>query len=264
MGILKKITGEYFKEAARTEDGKVVELLGHKVVVPVEFEEGRFEMNDGSFFDKINKLTTIGRMRSMSLFIDTKAVHGSLFINGPAWLSKRTIIPTGSNYSLVIDNYESLRNGEFTKFIMREIDESEYNTIVDFLKKMLSEKYIMKKDNNFGIQLVSEKELMDRVLQPLLGKRLDEKEFDRCLKTPFAKFKKEFGKVLGYVNPKSKFTGYFKSKYDFAGVFMSVWNSKEDNLNLHAIALSDAMRDWWRDELIRMEKEGVEKYFNLK
>ena len=42
MGILKKLTEEYFKETLRNEDGKFLDVDGYRAVVPPDFEERDF------------------------------------------------------------------------------------------------------------------------------------------------------------------------------------------------------------------------------
>lgn len=42
MGVLQKITKEYFGDEAREEDGKFIEVRGFNVLVPIDFDEEKF------------------------------------------------------------------------------------------------------------------------------------------------------------------------------------------------------------------------------
>lgn len=42
MGVIKKLTDEYFEKTPREEDGKYIEIDGCRILVPPEFDEDRF------------------------------------------------------------------------------------------------------------------------------------------------------------------------------------------------------------------------------
>lgn len=249
MGVLKNITNEYFGESARTEDGKVTEIFGHKVVVPKNF-------GDQYFMEKVQQIFTIGRIATKDCFLKDDEINKL----NPAYI---IVIGTDSEYSLVINTYKVLKNGFFTHIIMKDIEESTFNDVVDFLSDMLSKRKIVERGVCFGIPILSEDEIVEKISEPLMAKHLGRQKFERCLKAPFKKFAAEFDEVLKSGKPKSKFLGYFDTEKGVRDVVVTICKDRDSNMNFDAIALSDKMIKWWERELNTIEKDGVDKYFNL-
>ena len=174
MGILKKLTDEYFGDTIRNEDGKYLYVDGCKVIVPIDFDEKMF-------LDKVQK--TLSHMNCTFYSSETaKKYKGSVEIE------------CGNEYSMLCYTYSTLSQ-HISKYGLRlVIDETLYDSVIKYLRHIMKDLDIVENKisgfTDYYIVIIDEKSFpdIDKVIK--FG---ENSEFSKL----YEKFKKEFKEIVG-------------------------------------------------------------------
>lgn len=136
MGILKKLTEEYFKETLRNEDGKFLDVDGCRVVVPSDFEERDF-------------LKCVQRVVDMSScrFLNEKLPNNEYIIP----------IEYKNNWYMSMYTFEGmLLAAKRYNYDIDGINDTLYNSVIEYLKH-ISKDVELERRNEMCIKLFDKK-----------------------------------------------------------------------------------------------------------
>ena len=141
MGVLKKLTDEYFGDTVRIEDGKKITVHGCDVIVPVIWDEKDF----------LKSVENVLSEDNISEFISEYSYR-------QIDKSKDTIIECGNSYHLFIAKYDEIIDEGY--LTIEEIpNETTYNSIIKFLTYIVKDVDIDTDRNENYIRLTGEDEI---------------------------------------------------------------------------------------------------------
>ncbi len=153
MGILKKLTDEYFNETLRNEDGKFLDVDGCRVVVPLSFEEKDF-------------LESVQKIISCYCYFD-------IFIKYEDKKDKYTNIECKGGLNMFIYSFENCV--KYYKNIFNEdINKTMYDSIVKYLEHIMKDVKVIKYRNLNYIELSKnipgDKDFLSKILKELCSR----------------------------------------------------------------------------------------------
>jgi hypothetical protein len=226
MGILKKLTDEYFGDTVRSEDGKKITVHGCDVIVPVIWDENDF----------LKSVETV-------LFEDTITE----FVDG-YWYkridtSKSTNIECGNSYHLCISKYDEIIDEEY--LTTEEIpNETTYNSIIKFITYIVKDVVIDTEHNKDYIRLTGEGKIDDAFFTDDLGEFEIQNAYDDLI----TYFLEDFGEKANIKQDDLHSIEYRGSTLNLPIEFKTLLYARE-------------MIKWWDDTLSEIEKQGSKRYF---
>ena len=226
MGVLKKLTDEYFGDTVRIEDGKKITVHGCDVIVPVIWDEKDF----------LKSVENVLSEDNISEFI-------SEYWYRQIDKSNDTIIECGNSYHLFIAKYDEIIDEGY--LTIEEIpNETTYNSIIKFLTYIVKDVDIDTDRNEDYIRLTGEGEID----YALYGDDLDEFQIQNAYDDLIDCFLGEFGK-----------------KADISRDDLYLIQYRECTLNLpvefKTLLYASEMIEWWNNILSAIKKQGPKKFF---
>lgn len=226
MGVLKKLTDEYFGDVVRNEDGKKITVHGCDVIVPPNWDEEDF-------------------LKSVELVLteDNIAEFVSEYWYRQTDTSKNTNIECGNSYHLCISKYDEIIDEDY--LTTEDIpNETTYNSIIKFLTYIVKDVDIDTERNKDYIRLTGEGEIDDALFRD----DLDEFEMQNAYDDLIAYFLEDFGEKAN-IRPDDLYSIQYR----------------ETTLNLpiefETLLYAREMIEWWNKTLSEIKKQGPKRYF---
>lgn len=225
MGVLKKLTDEYFGNTMRIEDGKYADIAGHRVIIPVNFNADEFleEFKKPGFY-----------------FFYTKEYNKQE--------DENHIMIRGGEKSVVdlrMYNWETLCENNFINDI---INEKMFNSFVNLLKEEMSEIEI---DENGNSILCRECDLDE------LFKDTDFTKYD-YLPIIMGEFDNKFKKI----KPKMSKMCVIHTLGENSYIVIPVMSMSA--IQIESVVYSSMMRKWFSNKIEKIKKIGQKEYISKK
>ncbi len=242
MGILKKITDEYFEKVLRNEDGKYLNVMGCNVIVPMYYDEEDFLDVVEEFTNTLSSYTT----QNISFRTDDDINEDAIQIE------------CGNGYMEIETDYN-----HFLKFYKNEfkkdMNENLFNSIIKFLRHISKDVDIVFVDGKSNIMLVNEDDFYNKFLEFFSDNEYEEKKED-CLNTLVNMFFKEFESKAHIIRNEFEFS--YGDNYG-EQITMRLFNYS-DIFQFKTLLYAKEMKQWWDDTLNEIEMDGIETFFDLK
>lgn len=239
MGVLKKLTDEYFEKTLRKEDGKYIEVRGFKAVVPHNFNEEMFLESVEDVFSKSN--TAFLRQQSGMITDDD------------------VVLPVGKDMRgrmyMVSDPIEEYRDK-----LYYDMSDEQIKSVFKFIQFMLDGVEMDKTGAQTVVVLVGEGKIHNKIEYPLYELGVDDYTvkdwYDYLVETFVERFKEKNGNTT-----KSDLTTitYYEST-------LNIYIADSDHTNdlmIHNLLYAKEMVKWWNDVFDEIEKYGVKEFFGL-
>lgn len=239
MGILKKLTDEYFEKELRTEDGKYINALGCKVLVPIDFTED-------DFFVLLNEaITDYDGEAIFSYDRDIKDYDDDEYEK----------VKCGHNNYLV---YPKLKNAD----INFNITEKQYDSVKKFLEYIFEVAQIETHNYEEKLILVSESDQYYKFGYKFYEAGIDDNNgyiendcWDLLMDDFLTSFEEKVDIGRGDIE-------YFSYNNMGSNVCINI-QSPSKSLYFFALKYSREMTEWWKKVLDKIDEMGVKEYFGL-
>ena len=226
MGVLKKLTDEYFGDTVRIEDGKKITVHGCDVIVPVIWDEKDF----------LKSVENVLSEDDIFEFI-------SEYVYRRIDKSKDTIIECGNSYYLFIAKYDEIIDEGY--LTIEEIpNETTYNSIIKFLTYIVKDVDIDTKRDVDYIRLTDE----DEIDNALYGDDLDEFQMQNAFDNLIDVFLEDFGEKAEISRDDLYSIQYRGTTLNLPVEFKTLLYARE-------------MIEWWNNTLSAIEKQGPKRFF---
>ena len=226
MGVLKKLTDEYFGDTVRIEDGKKITVHGCDVIVPVIWDEKDF----------LKSVENVLSEDNISEFI-------SEYVYRRIDKSKDTIIESGNSYYLFIAKYDEIIDEGY--LTIEEIpNETTYNSIIKFLTYIVKDVDIDNNRNENYIRLTGE----DEIDNALYMDDLDEFQIQNAYDDLITYFLEVFGK-------KANISQNDLHSIQYSGTTLNL------PVEFETLLYAREMIEWWSNTLSEIEEQGPKRYF---
>ena len=221
MGILKKLTDEYFEKTLRNEDGKYLYVDGCKVIVPMDFDEKMF-------LEKVQK--TLSHM-NCDFYLSNNAKNN---------IEKEYVsIKCGNEYSMLCYTYSTLLQ-HISKYGLRlVINETLYNSVIKYLRHIMKNLDIVEDKiheiTDYYIVIIDEKHFPD------IEKIIQFGENSKLSKL-YESFTEKFIKIIG-----SGDDIYIKRKSILLKVKDFMFS-----VDLNKMRHVEELREWWIKECTKI------------
>lgn len=226
MGVLKRITDEYFGDIVRSEDGKKITVHGCDVIVPPNWDEEDF-------------------LKSVKVVLTEAGV--AEFVS-EYWYRKldtslSTNIECGNSYHLCVTKYDEIVDEEYltTEDIPNKIT---YDSIIKFLTYIVKDVDIDTKDNKDYICLTGEGDIDD----VLYIDDLDEYEIENAYDELIDYFLKTFGEKANII-------------YDDLYTITYMGTTLNVIIEFETLLYAREMIEWWHETLSEIKEQGPKRYF---
>lgn len=239
MGILKKLTDEYFEKELRTEDGKFMEVMGCKVLVPVDFTEDDFFILLNEAIADYDGETIFSYYRDINDYDDDEYEK----------------VKCGYNNYIV---YPKLKNAD----INFNVTESQYDSVKKFLKYIFEVAQIETHDYKEKLILVDEGTQYYKFHYKFYEAGIDDNNGyieDDCWDLLVEDFLTDFEKKADIGRGDIE---YFSYNNMGSNVCINI-QSPSKSLFFSALKYSREMTEWWKKVLDKIDEMGVKEYFGL-
>lgn len=232
MGVLKKITDEYFEKGLRNEDGKFLDIGGCRVVVPNEYTEEKF-------LRKANEV-----LKAMFVYFKKKENVNDEDVRE----CERVEMKNG--YVMLFDSYDF-----FVKHTseIKDFDEGMYKSIKKFLTYFMGDVSFSETiGQTDGIELV-EKEDMDKMVSFFKREGL-EKEINTFTMMKTHDFLRNFKEKMDLERIDIDF---FKHGYS-KNIVLHLRDIVQ-NPSIYRIRYAKEAVEWWKKEVVDADIETIRK-----
>lgn len=237
MGVLKNLTDEYFKNSARTEDGKYIDFYGVKVLVPADYDT----------YDFLKKV---------------ESIYTESFKYGVVWLAdedtdqkSKIKLESGNRYMFIPDfeEFKQISHKEENE----DVDWKLYDSYVFILEQFLKGVELMKNTNWPCIVLQD----IDFIYNELSdnGDIDNGYEIEEVMEKTIDDFFNEFTKKADII--KDEFHITITHEYKCI-IFMDLTNGSS-YFEFKTLIYAKEMVEWWNNKTEEIRKKGVLNYFEL-
>lgn len=235
MGVLKKLTDEYFEKTLRKEKGKFLEVFGCRVIVPPDYDEDKFIESVGDILNNTN-----------AIFLQKSAyAYGKLKENGFIEAECK------NDFSLMMDDFEHTN--------IKDVDKTLYDSYMKFMKHILKDVEICSINNGIDgaatcIPLADGDEVQDLIES---GDETDIDYYDGVYITDplIDEFFDEFQDKAKIIRS--------EILYDNLAVAMRAANL-DGNYQIKTLLYAKEMREWWKNKINEVLEKGLSDYFGNK
>lgn len=235
MGVLKKITEEYFGNRLRSEEGKFLDVKGFKVIVPVEYDEKKF-------YELADDTLHCGR----GAFLKEREIN-----------KKDYNIKCGGDWYLSLDPLDKIYEELKEEYGYEEITRKQFESSVKFIEFLVEDVYMDSDNYKPYIILADEGTVFRKLDCPISEAGLSDREADSCYYCLQDWFFDEFGTNVGIDIGDIHYINYYHTSVNLRA---TDGNNKPDlKILLHA----KEMVKWWKDNLDKIEEVGVKEFFGF-
>lgn len=240
MGILKKLTDEYFEKELRTEDGKFMEVMGCKVLVPVDFTEDDFFILLNEAITDYDGETIFSYKRYLNDYNDNEYEK----------------IKCGDDNYIV---YPKLKNAD----INFNVTESQYDSVKKFLEYIFEVADITTHNGDEMILLVDESTQYHKFHYKFYEAEIDDNNGyieDDCWDLLVDDFLTAFEEKVDIGRGDIE---YFSYNNMGSNVCIKLQSQRNNYLYFNVLKYSREMTEWWKKVLDKIDEMGVKEYFGL-
>lgn len=234
MGILSKITSEYFGDIIRKEAGKIIEIDGCKVLVPADYDEYDFLYKIDEILDSMF-ITITKEKGDYDYCFSFKCGKGKWWMN--------------------IESYDYFQ--ENTTHI-DDFDKNMYDSLVKFLEYFLKDVNIVKNDD-----YTERMELLDEDKYEKIKGFFAKEGIPGKADYYFVEMIYDFYECFGVMCSFSRDNIAWHSGEDDKTIYLDMRN-QFSKLNTYRIRWIKDLKKWWDEKFEKIEKEGVRNHFIIK
>lgn len=232
MGVLKKITDEYFEKTLRKEDGKFLDVFGCRVKVPADYDEDKF----------IEKIAEI--------------LHGTSAIFTSIGKTEYDMLRDKDFHEIRCNDEFVFMMNPFGSFSVPKVEEKVYESYMKFMRHILKDVEICFIDDSDGgeycILLVSGDET--GTLNENDDREDEEYAGTEILDPAMGPFFKEFGGKAHII--RSEIVEDSES-----GVVGMMTNNISGHIQIKTLIYAKEMREWWKEKVDEILDKGVAAFF---
>lgn len=230
MGVIKKLTDEYFEKTLRKEQGKFLEVFGCRVIVPADYDEDKFIESVEYILNNTN-----------AIFLQ-KGVYAYDKLKENGFIEA----VCKNDFSLMMDDFEHTN--------INDVDKTLYDSYMKFMKHILKDVEICSINDGICavncIPLAEGDEVQDLIEN---DDRTDRDYSDANITDPLIdEFFDEFQDKAKIIRS--------EILYDKLKVAMRVANLN-DNYQIKTILYAKEMREWWKNKINEVLETGLSNYF---
>lgn len=233
MGVLKKLTDEYFEKTLRKEKGKFLEVFGCRVIVPPDYDEDKFIESVEYILNNTN-----------AIFLQ-KGIYAYDKLKENGFIEAEC----KNDFSLMMDDYTNIKN----------VDKTLYDSYMKFMKHILKDVEICSINNGIDgavtcISLADGDEVQDLIEN---DDRTDIDDYHGVYITDpiIDEFFDEF-------QDKAKI---IRSEILYGGLAVTMRAANLDgNYQIKTLLYAKEMREWWKNKINEVLEKGLSDYFGNK
>lgn len=236
MGVLKKITNEYFGYELRDEEGKFLEVHGFKAVVPVDYDEIKF----------------------LALVSDILTEGESEFVRSSEKNSGYYHAECENDWCLEMKKLDNIRetiedDGWYT------LTDKQFESAIRFIEYLVCDISIDRDRGREYLVLVDESDMYNKLDMAIYDAELDEFESQECYDNLVDWFLDEFGN-----NNKAEIIKdeIYAIQYYNTSLCLKLCDSN-DHIMFKTLLWASDMVKWWKTHLDDLVKTGAKEYFGF-
>lgn len=225
MGVLKKLTDEYFGKDTRTEDGKFLEIRGFKVLVPVDFTEEVFFKALKNFFKESD----------------------AIFLRKEDTDVRYTNIPCGNgDFYLELKPFE-----EISEYLSYTFSNKQVESILKFIEFLFDGVDIDSERMKDYIVLLDTSDFFYETYEAGMDEQESQDCWDDILEMFFEDFKDaDIDKDdLHYI------------QYRNTNLNIRICEGEENEIIIKTMLYAKDMVKWWKEQMDEIKKQGARQYF---
>lgn len=236
MGVLKKITDEYFGDKLRTEDGKYLEVHGFKALVPVDYDETKF-------LGLVSDILTEGYPE----FVRSREKNSGFYH-----------ADCENDWCLELEKLDNIR-----KTIEEEgwylLTDKLFESAIKFIEYLVCDISIDRDNNQEYLVLVDESDMYNKLDMAVYDAKLDDWEAQECYDNLVDWFLEEFGDSDKADIVKDEI---YAIQYYNTSLCLKLCDS-ENHVMFKTLLWASDMVKWWRTHLDDLVKMGAREYFGF-